>query len=100
MATAGRELQTAITLEPDNAVAQREMGSHLLAIGNPELASRFYRRAVEINPRDSVAQGYLGCAMARLGRVDLAQRFLARAGDGPWRTCVSAAPPPATARAP
>ena len=99
--TAVRELQTAIQLEPENALAQREMGSHLLtqamgqvAAGNLpgaqqslNLARNFYVRAVELNPNDKVAQGWLGCVLVRLGRVDQASGFFSRAGPGDWNRC-------------
>jgi tetratricopeptide (TPR) repeat protein len=96
-----RELETAIRLEPRNSVAQREMGSHLLAqsiaqanAGNVpaalqslNLARSFYVRAVEYNPSDRVAQGWLGCTLMRLGRVPEANSFLSRAGPGDWSRC-------------
>ncbi|HEY7566511.1 MAG TPA: tetratricopeptide repeat protein [Gemmatimonadaceae bacterium] len=90
-ATAIRELQTAVRLEPNNGAAMREMGSYLLSIGDPQLASRFYVRAIEANSQDRSAMGYLACALVRLGRFDEAQRFLSRAGQGPWGVC--AVPP-------
>src|SRR5690606_14662965 len=55
VSTAQQELQTAIRLEPQNALAQREMGNLLLATGNPDLARRFYTRAVDLNPADRTA---------------------------------------------
>jgi tetratricopeptide (TPR) repeat protein len=87
MTTASRELQTAISLEPTNSVALREMGSYLLAARNYELARRFYVRAIEANPEDRTAQGFLGCALARLGRMEEANRWLTRAGQGAWSPC-------------
>jgi tetratricopeptide (TPR) repeat protein len=90
-ATAIRELQTAVRLEPNNGAAMREMGSYLLSIGDPQLASRFYVRAIEADSKDRSAMGYLACALVRLGRFDEAQRFLSRAGQGPWSVC--AVPP-------
>lgn len=90
-ATAMRELETAVRLEPNNSTALREMGSYLLSIGDPQLATRFYVRAIEANSSDRSAMGYLACALVRLGRFDEAQRFLSRAGQGPWSAC--AVPP-------
>lgn len=111
--TALRELQRAIELEPRNALAQREMGSHLLTQGHAQLkmgdlqaamqsfdlARRFYVRAVEYNPADSSALGYLGCTLMRLGQVPVANNFLSRAGPGPWSGCTPVAqmPPPVPA---
>jgi tetratricopeptide (TPR) repeat protein len=100
-ATAVRELQTAISLEPNNATAQREMGAHLLAqaqgqittgnlpgaLQSLNLARNFYVRAVQLNPSDKSAQGYLGCVLMRLGRVPEANTFWQRAGPGPWTQC-------------
>ena len=96
-----RELQTAIQLEPDNALAQREMGAHLLAqsvaqlnMGNLpaatqslNLARNFYIRAVQLNPNDKNAMGYLGCVLVKLGRVAEAGTFMQRAGPGDWTRC-------------
>ena len=100
-ATAVRELQTAISLEPDNATAQREMGSHLLmqatgqitsgnlpaALQSLNLSRNFFVRAVQLNPTDKTAQGYLGCVLMRLGRAQEANNFWQRAGPGPWTQC-------------
>ena len=100
-ATAVRELQTAISLEPNNATAQREMGAHLLAQATGQLSTgnlpgalqslnlsrNFYVRAVQLNPADKSAQGYLGCVLMRLGRVQEANSFWQRAGPGPWTQC-------------
>lgn len=86
-ATAMRELETAVRLEPNNGAAMREMGSYLLSIGDALLATRFYVRAIEANSNDRTAMGYLACALVRLGRFDEAQRFLSRAGQGPWSSC-------------
>jgi len=100
-ATAVRELQTAISLEPNNATAQREMGAHLLAQATGQLTAgnlpgalqslnlsrNFYVRAVQLNPADKSAQGYLGCVLMRLGRVQEANSFWQRAGPGPWTQC-------------
>ena len=100
-AAAVRELQTAISLEPNNATAQREMGAHLLAQATGQLSTgnlpgalqslnlsrNFYVRAVQLNPADKNAQGYLGCVLMRLGRVQEANNFWQRAGPGPWTQC-------------
>jgi Tfp pilus assembly protein PilF len=99
--TAVRELQTAIQLEPNNALAQREMGSHLLtqataqlnggnlpgAMQSLNLARNFYVRAVQLDPNDKSAQGWLGCVLVRLGRTQDASNFFSRAGPGDWNRC-------------
>lgn len=94
MATAGRELQTAIRLDPEHPVALREMGSYLLANGQPDVARRFYVRALSVNSADTTSMGYLGCALARMGRIPEAQSWLQRAGPGDWSQCVQVQPPP------
>ena len=88
LGTARRELETAIRLEPANAIALREMGLILFSAGNYELARRFFVRALTNNPNDKASQGYLGCALARLNRFEEAQRFISRAGPGSWSSCL------------
>ncbi len=88
LGTARRELETAIRLEPANAVALREMGLILFSAGNYELSRRFFVRALTNNPNDKASQGYLGCALARLNRFEEAQRFISRAGPGSWSSCL------------
>ncbi|HEX2721367.1 MAG TPA: tetratricopeptide repeat protein [Gemmatimonadaceae bacterium] len=88
LGTARRELETAIRLEPKNAIALREMGLILFSAGNYELSRRFFVRALTENPDDKASQGYLGCALARLNRFDEAQRFISRAGPGSWSSCL------------
>ncbi len=86
--TARRELESAIRLEPKNAMALREMGLILFSTGDYEIARRFFVRAIQINPADNASQGYLGCALSRLNRIEEAQRFLSRAGSGVWSSCM------------
>jgi len=93
LGTARRELETAIRLEPGNAIALREMGLILFSAGNYELARRFFVRALGVNADDKASMGYLGCALARLNRFDEATRFINRAGPGSWSTCLPAGPP-------
>jgi len=88
LVNAQRELNTAIRIDPNNAIALREMGLILFSAGNYELSRRFFVRAINVNPNDKAAQGYLGCALARLNRLDEAQRFIQRAGPGSWSTCL------------
>jgi hypothetical protein len=88
--TAGRELDLAVRLEPNNATALREMGAYLMSQGNYDAARRFYVRSLRVEPENRSAQGYLGCALVRLGRNVEAQRLLARAGPGSWSACAGA----------
>ena len=88
LANARRELETAIRLEPKNAIALREMGLILFSAGNYELARRFFVRSLTENPEDKASMGYLGCSLARLNRFDEAQRFIERAGSGAWSSCL------------
>ena len=88
LGTARRELETAIRLEPTNAIALREMGLILFSTGQYEVARRFFVRALQANPEDRASMGYLGCALTRLNRFDEAQRFISRAGAGNWSACL------------
>ena len=96
------QLQKAIRLDPQNALAMRELGAALLASGDVQLARPFYVRAVELDPTDRVALGFLACTLHRLGREAESQRFADRAGAGDWTPClgatIPATPPPNTTR--
>lgn len=87
MPRARAEAARAAQLEPNNAVALREMGSVLLASGNYDVARRFFARALRAAPEDRVAMGWLGCTLHRLGQAEQATRWLQRAGQGPWTAC-------------
>jgi tetratricopeptide (TPR) repeat protein len=101
--TAGKELRTAIQLDPTGAAGQRELGAFFLARGGsfavqsrPDLASqdydaarRAYVRAIQVNAADTASEGYLACALARLGRAGEAATWLKRAGPGPWSACAA-----------
>ena len=89
MAGANRELQSAVRLEPGNALALREMGSFMLASNEPDVARRFYVRAIEADPTDRVAMGYLACSLWRLGFADQAGVWHQRAGPGEWGACLA-----------
>ncbi|HEX9085820.1 MAG TPA: tetratricopeptide repeat protein [Gemmatimonadaceae bacterium] len=99
LATARAQLDTALRLDPKNAVALREMGLVLFASRQYDLARRFFVRAVQANPQDRASQGYLGCAMMRLNRVAEGTKWISGAGTGLWQACLqpttpTAAPPP------
>jgi Flp pilus assembly protein TadD len=98
LTTARAQLDTALRLEPRNAIALREMGLILFASRQYDLARRFFIRAVQANPQDRASQGYLGCAMMRLTRVQEGTTWINKAGNGPWTACLqpltTATPPP------
>ena len=99
LATARAQLDTALRLDPKNAIALREMGLILFASRQYDLARRFFVRAVQANPQDLASQGYLGCAMMRLNRVPEGTKWISGAGTGPWQACLqpattTTAPPP------
>jgi tetratricopeptide (TPR) repeat protein len=98
LATARAQLDTALRLDPKNAIALREMGLVLFSSKQYDLARRFFVRAIQANPQDRAAQGYLGCALMRLGRAQEGTKFINNAGTGPWTSCLqppsSTAPPP------
>jgi Tfp pilus assembly protein PilF len=97
LTSARAELDTALRLDPRNAIALREMGLVLFATRQYDLARRFFVRAVQANPQDRAAQGYLGCALMRLGRSQEGSNFISKAGNGSWQAClqpVSTTPPP------
>lgn len=98
LASARAQLDTALRLEPRNAIALREMGLILFASRQYDLARRFFVRAVQANPQDRASQGYLGCALMRLNRAQEGTKFINNAGNGPWTACLqpltTATPPP------
>jgi protein kinase-like protein len=75
-------------LEPNNALALREVGAVLLARNDYEGARRFLVRAIRANPQDQTAMGWLACSLNRLGDREQALRWSARAGAGAWSACV------------
>jgi tetratricopeptide (TPR) repeat protein len=98
LGSARAQLDTALRLQPKNAIALREMGLILFSSRQYDLARRFFVRAVLANPDDKAAQGYLGCALMRLNRVQEGTKFINNAGNGPWTSCLSplttTGPPP------
>ncbi|MEO7823409.1 MAG: tetratricopeptide repeat protein [Gemmatimonadaceae bacterium] len=98
LGSARAQLDTALRLEPRNAVALREMGLILFAGRQYDLARRFFVRSVQAKPDDKAARGYLGCSMMRLNRVQEGTKWINNAGSGPWTACLqplaTATPPP------
>ena len=100
LSTARAQLDTALRLEPKNAVALREMGLVLFASRQYDLARRFFVRAVQGSPTDRSSQGYLGCALMRLNRVQEGTKWIGNAGTGPWQQCLQPLTTTTTAPAP
>ena len=80
VATARRELSSALTIAPRHPDALREMGTLMYGVGNYDLARSFLLNAVRADPGDRAAMQGLACSLVRLRRADDAQRFFARAG--------------------
>lgn len=87
LGTARMEAEKAVRLEPNNAIALREMGLVLFTSRQYELSRNFFIRALKANPNDAPSSGYLGCALIRMGRSAEGNRFLTRAGNGVWSSC-------------
>jgi len=96
LATARAQLDTALRLDPKNAIALREMGLVVFSMAQYDLARRFFVRAITANPDDRAAQGYLGCAMMRLGRTAEATKWIRNAGTGTWQSCLQPTTPTTT----
>jgi Flp pilus assembly protein TadD len=98
---ASEALRRAVDLEPNNALAHRELASYLLVNDQPDLARAFYERAIRLDPNDRTALGFMGCTLMRLGNPAVAVRFLQRAGPGAWDSCAqNASPIPPVPQAP
>ncbi len=80
VATARRELSSALTIAPRHPDALREMGTLMYGVGNYDLARSFLLNAVRADPGDRAAMQGLACSLVRLRRPDDAQRFFVRAG--------------------
>ena len=88
LAVALDEAARAARLEPNNALALREVGAVLLARNDYEGARRFFVRAIRANPDDKIAMGWLACSLRRLGQADQSARWSERAGPGAWSNCL------------
>ena len=73
--------QEAVTIRPDNAPAQGNLGKAFLQKGNLDEAMTHYRRLLQIEPDNLEAHNILGTAFFQEGKVDQAigewQRILA-----------------------
>ena len=59
---AQRELQTALSLEPDFTPAMDSMGNVLMQMHKPDAAMAYYRKAIELDPRFAEARYDYGSA--------------------------------------
>ena len=75
------QLQLAVQLKPDSAVAHTNLGAILLSSGKPEPAAEQFRKALQLEPANYDANHNLGELYVRSGQVAKAQPLLARA----WR---------------
>jgi tetratricopeptide (TPR) repeat protein len=69
------DLETAIALDPNHAVALRQLGSTLIYLGQPEAAIPVIDKSMRLNPRDRfIANTYtaLGICHLLVGHTDLA----------------------------
>lgn len=69
------ELETAIALDHNDAIAFFQLGVTLMYLGRPEVAISYIEKSIRLNPRDPNLGGYcwaLGSCHLLLGRVDQA----------------------------
>lgn len=72
------ELEHALALAPDDALAHRRLGQVLLTQGHAAEAVPHLERAIELEPRDLAAYGALAQAQARLGDESASRETVAR----------------------
>jgi tetratricopeptide (TPR) repeat protein len=66
------QLQKAVSIKPDFAEAEYDLGNALNARGQPDMAIAHFEKAVAIKPDFADAYGNLGMALALCGRPELA----------------------------
>lgn len=99
---AGDHLKTAVSREPESAIAHRELGRYYLVrsqrspgnapgdgFSNTDLmeADRHLAWASNLDPGDRATVGYRACVLAAIGVPAEAESLLAAAGPGPWESC-------------
>jgi Protein kinase domain len=84
---AAAEATNAARLEPNNAIALRELGLVLYARGNYRAARNFLVRSIKANPADKASMGWLACTFRKLGNTTEAALWADRAGPGVWQSC-------------
>jgi len=75
------ELETAISLDRNNAWAVRQLGLTMAFRGQPEPAIQYIEKALRISPREGLPGAYLHLGLCHLflGRTDEAMSFLRKA---------------------
>ncbi|GAB0119782.1 O-linked N-acetylglucosamine transferase family protein [Acidisoma sp. 7E03] len=73
------QYRQALTLQPDFAEANLNMGTALLGLGRPHAAVAFYRKAIDHGPDNALGHSNLGKALHDLGRFAEAKVVLERA---------------------
>ena len=81
LAEARSELETAISLDRNNAFAFRQLGLTMSFLGQPELTIQYIEKALRISPREALMPSYLFIGLSHLfvGRTDEAMGFLRKA---------------------
>ena len=64
------QLEAALALDPDNALAHYNMGRVMESTGNPEAAMRHFEAAVRLQPDHVPARNSLGNLLCDTGRID------------------------------
>jgi class 3 adenylate cyclase/TolB-like protein len=82
LAEAQAELETAITLDRNNAFAFFLMGSVLMRGGQPQPCIAFVEKALRLSPRETLPYAQLGKCQLFLGHIDDALNFFRRAEAG------------------
>src|SRR5260370_33317136 len=66
LAEAQSDLETAISLDRNNAWAVRQLGLTMSFLGQPELAIQYIEKALRISPREGLAGAYLPLGLCHL----------------------------------
>ena len=76
---AQKELETAISLDPNNAPAYFHLGETLLYLGQPEAGLQALEKAIQLDPNAAITYWALGTCQLLLGRMDQALDLLQKA---------------------
>ena len=86
---AQKELETAISLDPNNAPAYFHLGETLLYLGQPEAGLQALEKAIQLDPNAAITYWALGTCQLLLGRADQAIDLLRTARSANARMWVS-----------